>query len=556
MKSFKIVLLFVTIVFFSGCEKIFHPEEENISKIKNYDDLLAAADGVYGLFQGSIGYLEMANIKGDDINIGSYVYENDFNSGNCWKTTYIDRNHYTWEEWNNSQPTATWQSLYQIIVSINNIISQYDIEGISDKPSCELIGEMYLLRAYCYFRLVRTYGEIPIIDNIDVDYSVHKSPFIEIYKFINSDLVKAMSLLPSGNADARIPYVSPNRGTAKAMEAELYLNWAGYPIKDKSKYSLAAQTAKEVIDSASFFGFALLEDYGYLWDKAHLYNTESIFSIYFVDPLVYDGARIFRWESPQYSGFPYGGSCYKDEWSGTFLIPGLSITINSSPAEIKFYHDFPVGYRKEITFYTNYWVKNVNYYADIDTFYVTSIDSANYRIDSTSTCGRTAFRKFYYDPYIFNYYVYYSPYDTTFYDIESSYMGQPRVYIYKYSHTLLTYAEASARSGELNNEAYEYVNQIRRRAKHLNIYAPSEFDLQPGLSPDAFADSVVWERAWEYAGELEGRWFDLIRLEKVEDLPKLRDPYENGPPAYPITKGVYYFQIPTSDIILNPNLGN
>jgi hypothetical protein len=99
------------------------------------------------------------------------------------------------------------------------------------------------------------------------------------------------------------------------------------------------------------------------------------------------------------------------------------------------------------------------------------------------------------------------------------------------------------------------VNQIRRRAHNVNLYTPSVYDMQTGLSPKVFADSVVWERAWELCGEPEGRWFDLVRLEKVEDLPQLRHPDEGGPPEYPVTKGDYFFSIPQDDQILNPNLG-
>ena len=45
------------------------------------------------------------------------------------------------------------------------------------------------------------------------------------------------------------------------MLAEVYLCWAGYPVKDISKYTLAAMEAGEVIDSADYFGFGLLDDF-------------------------------------------------------------------------------------------------------------------------------------------------------------------------------------------------------------------------------------------------------------------------------------------------------
>ena len=69
-------------------------------------------------------------------------------------------------------------------------------------------------------------------------------------------------------------------------------------------------------------------------------------------------------------------------------------------------------------------------------------------------------------------------------------MGQTTIYI-PLCHTLLTYAEAKARSGQLDASAYEAVNMVRRRANKVDINSPSKYDLQPGLSATQFADSVV-----------------------------------------------------------------
>ncbi|MGD2034583.1 MAG: RagB/SusD family nutrient uptake outer membrane protein, partial [Bacteroidales bacterium] len=170
------------------------------------------------------------------------------------------------------------------------------------------------------------------------------------------------------------------------------------------------------------------------------------------------------------------------------------------------------------------------------------------QIKTVEECNRIGYRKFYYDPYIIPYTQFY---DNDFYSF--LYIGSPKIYLFRYAHTLLTYAEAAARSGQLDEKAYECVNRIRRRARNVDIYSPSDYDLQPGLSPEVFADSVVWERAWELAGEPEGRWFDLVRLEMVEDLPALRHPAEGGPPEV-FDKTVYFFPVPEGDIRLNPNL--
>ena len=127
------------------------------------------------------------------------------------------------------------------------------------------------------------------------------------------------------------------------------------------------------------------------------------------------------------------------------------------------------------------------------------------------------------------------------------------IYLLRYARVLLTYAEASARSGNMDEMSYEAVNRVRRRANKLPVHTPSLYDLTPGLSTEEFIDSVVWERAWEFTGETESRWFDLLRLEMCDDLNELRDPHEAPIQNEFFREGTYFFRIPEYDMYLNPN---
>jgi hypothetical protein len=128
------------------------------------------------------------------------------------------------------------------------------------------------------------------------------------------------------------------------------------------------------------------------------------------------------------------------------------------------------------------------------------------------------------------------------------------LYIYRYAQTLLTYAEAKVRAGQLDAKAYQALNMVRRRANKVDIYSPSVYDITSGLTAQQFTDSVVWERAWELCAEAEGRWFDLMRLEMVEKLSDLRDPDDNYNMPNTYTKDFYYRPIPDYDKNLNTEL--
>lgn len=59
-------------------------------------------------------------------------------------------------------------------------------------------------------------------------------------------------------------------------------------------------------------------------------------------------------------------------------------------------------------------------------------------------------------------------------------------------------------------DAYNAINLVRQRAGLPNVTA--------GLSQTAFRDTVVQERAWEFAGENGVRWFDIVRLQMLPQI--------------------------------------
>jgi len=115
---------------------------------------------------------------------------------------------------------------------------------------------------------------------------------------------------------------------------------------------------------------------------------------------------------------------------------------------------------------------------------------------------------------------------------------------------LLDYAEASTMAaGNPSSDAYNAVNLVRHRAG-----LP---DLTAGLSGTAFRDSVVFERAYEFAGEFGVRWFDIVRLQLLPQVIAGRDPSENPIPATvsgnpAALEQKYLAPIPFQEMILNP----
>ncbi len=390
---------------------------------------------------------------------------------------------------------ADWAGYYATIRAANVIIYnvQYSVADQSVNDDC--LGQAYFYRALSYSFLTRIWGPVPLIDKYSdaVDYSISPSPVADIYALIVSDCQKAESLLPETRSDGSYPGSRPIKGTVKSLLSQVYLTMAGWPLKHTENYALAAAKAKEVINNASTYGYELA-DINKLWTWAYNYeNKECIFGMFYNNTA--EGGNAGTMASP-----PADRPGEEGGWAEYF-------------AEISFYNKFPAGPRKDVTFQTTIQVNDVivPWYDEL-----------------------TQTKHPYYQKYTD---------DRDKYD----WWGSRTQQIIRYAEVLLNYAEAQAMSAGPDASAYNAINQVRNRAGLRN--------LTPGLSANDFRDSVVAERAWEFAGgEPASRWFDLVRLERVEDAAlHNRDAKELALKHTP-TKDDYWMPYPARDKALNPNL--
>ncbi|NJO68948.1 MAG: hypothetical protein HC830_06365 [Bacteroidetes bacterium] len=208
------------------------------------------------------------------------------------------------------------------------------------------MGQAHFFRALAYFNLVRIFGQVPLITEVTIDYNVKKATFQEIYNLIESDLIKAEGLLPlsyksaaeASDHEKTTSYARATKGSSKALLASVYLTMGGYPIQDASKYALAAQKAKEIIDNETEYGYTLLSDYGDLWKPENNINNETVFGCFY-------NHTVGNWSD--------GGTRANGNMNAplTFL-PGDFGGWDDVFAEITFFNEFPSGPRKNATFLT------------------------------------------------------------------------------------------------------------------------------------------------------------------------------------------------------------
>jgi hypothetical protein len=346
------------------------------------------------------------------------------------------------------------------------------------------------MRAYNYFWIVRLWGEAPLLLETQTFteevLSVSKSSIAEIYAQIISDMTTAEDLL--GNLKPAPGRVC--KGTAKAMLAEIYLDMAGWPLNETSNYALAASKAKEVIDNEATYGFGLMDDFAQLWPSETQNfdgNKEEVFALNFWGGNWYNGNAAYGLAARP------GGPGEGGGWDDYFC-------------ELTFFNTFPEGHRKDVTFQTEL------------------PDGTPWTMFSTAR-----------------------PYYKKLQGTKEDWQNAISMPLERMAEVYLNYAEAQIMSTGNNTDAsaLEAVNKIVRRGAGLPINTPA-----PGVDwTSATQDQIVQEKAWEFAGEY-CRWFDLVRLQKVEEVVAAKDPSDLQPLG-PIT---YFLPLPASETLANPNL--
>ena len=405
---------------------------------------------------------------------------------------------------NNLRLNETWKSFYGLVSCSNFIIN--GASGSVNASQADInnaLGQAYFMRGYAYYFLTRIWGHVPLVTTNQADYNIKKSTPQEIYALIIEDLKNAEELLPEKWTTAPNAGRTATKGAAKSVLASVYLTMTGYPVKDATKYALAAAKSKEVLDAATTYGYSLVPNIGDLWLDVPT-NSELVFGAFF---------NVAITGEQTYIG-PKASQCREELGSDDYF------------CELYFFNNFPPGPRKDATFQTYMVSSAVNAAGTHDTI--------QYQNSQTK------------HPYFQKYRLANGYTWATYIPYKNVYPSSRTAQIIRFAEVKLIYAEAQAMAAGTDASAYQQINDVRLRAG-----LP---ELTPGLSQIDFRDAVVAERGWEFAGdEWCHRWHDLVRLERVEEANSHRDALENPLQNTP-SKAFYWAPIPIEERRLNPNL--
>lgn len=223
------------------------------SNVKNYDN---------GQVFGGIPWHGMHNFRSDDSQKGSEPSD-----GAEWVAPF-DNYQYVKDLWASN---FYWDGHFAVINLTNTALQTADSLGLTDQNSDVNRAEARFFRAFCYFDLVRTYGEVPKIDFRVYQASeanVPKAPIAEIYALIDADLTFAANNLPSNWLTPAGNNQFPGRLTrwaAKALLAKTHLY--------RQNHNQALGLLQEIINSGQF---SLNPSYYGLFKDAGENGSESI----------------------------------------------------------------------------------------------------------------------------------------------------------------------------------------------------------------------------------------------------------------------------------------
>lgn len=406
-------------------------------------------------------------------------------------------------EGSNTNLRRDWNSHMGNIAQANRLINNIDQvndASLNAAEKSQYKAEAKILRAMIYFDMVRIWGNVPLVTTSAGD--------------ITSETIK----------DVYPAYFPPQADPLtiyQQIEEDLLEGLQNAPNNNPSdKTQFSKSVARALL--AKVYAEKPLRDY----DKV----------IKYADELAADGFSLV------------------DDYSSLFDV--ILIDPNSPPSQENRAIDAKLRNSRESIFEAQYFPGNTNW---VTWMFGRPLDDWNFYFTFLKwiTPSRDLIKAYNSEPgdmryeqgvvfYQTDWSVYYPASNYAFmYKTRSAYNSIIKM---RYADILLLKAEALISKGDYSAAA-QIINQTRRRAGLADLPASAT------SSKDAIEKAYLKERRLELA--LEGhRWFDLVRLDKVEEVMNAVYSKDEGRPAqvYPYTSLSYILPIPQDVIDQNPNL--
>lgn len=196
--------------------------------------------------------------------------------------------------WSSLNPlTSTWEKSYAGIRTANFFLDNWQDYTFEDfkynkeyqeemERYCRYQYEVRFLRAYLYFNLVKTYGDVPLIKKsltTEEANNQSRTSSSEVFSFIMDECDQIENQLPVDYSN--LPFAETGRIT-KQMVVALKARAAMYaasplfnPSDDKTLWQYAAVAQRNAVDTCVKYGGSLVGQYNNIWGPNN-YNKPEI----------------------------------------------------------------------------------------------------------------------------------------------------------------------------------------------------------------------------------------------------------------------------------------
>lgn len=408
---------------------------------------------------------------------------------------------------------SCWNNSYNTILRCNIVIGRIDdITFTNEKTKAQYKAEAMFLRALMYFYLNRIFGgyglnnELLGVVKVDKEispaeaYELGRVSLKEMYDFIIGDLKFAEQNLPDSYSDIDKGRVT--KAGATALLGKVYMTMAGYPLNGGAEYyNKAIDQFKVILQNSKY---SLVPSYKDLFNVENKNTSESLFEV-------------------QYKkGAPGGatGSPWNNNFAPRFSDKEVVLVGNkggqNSPTK-NMSDSYEYGDPRKYVSMRDGWL---------------NAKTGNWENDR---------------------------YVCKYYDVSTSGSDNGNNWIeLRLADVYLLYSEALVRTGGNKQEALNYLNKIRERAR--NTPGDPAIGVVPNLLKDYkltdfaadndFLLAIEKERRMELAFE-NHRWFDLVRTGRAKDVMIAEQAYD-GYNNFTWSDDALFYPIPTTVMQSNP----
>ena len=263
------IILLSVLLFSTNCTKIL--DEQPRAAVT--PDYFATPGGVLGGITGV--YSDMRNLWGTEGFLNMVVGGTDevlkggSGNSNFFEYTIV-----------NSEASSLWNIAYQDINTLNGVLQYGASTDLPDASRKQYLAQAKFLRAFWYFYLVQTYGEVPLhLEFITIASAADsRAPIAEVFDQIILDLTDASVNLP---AVPTAPFLgkAATSATAKYLLAKTYLTRGWSSAAQSGDFTNAYTICTDLITNKATYGLDLWQNFASVIDKANDYGKEVLFVI-------------------------------------------------------------------------------------------------------------------------------------------------------------------------------------------------------------------------------------------------------------------------------------